>query len=301
MINYKHLYYFREVATLGSIVRACESLNLTPQTISGQLQLLEDSLGVKLFRKQGRNLELTDAGHTARRYADEIFQLGIALEQALQTHPDGQARLFRVGIVDVVPKTIAYKLLEPAMQLSPQIHIVCNEGPLHDLLGELAMHRMELVIADKPLPNTMSIKGFSHRLGFSGISFFAHTAVKTRLQGEFPQCLHNAPLLIPSDGTSVRNELMNWFHQQKVQPTIIGEFDDSALMRAFGFGGAGIFVAPSVQEDTFTQEADIHCIGRADGVMEQFFAISVERRISHPAVLAITKSAQDWLQPKAKV
>ncbi len=301
MINYKHLYYFREVATLGSIVRACESLNLTPQTISGQLQLLEESLGVKLFRKQGRNLELTDAGHTTRRYADEIFQLGSALEQALQTHPSGQARLFRVGIVDVVPKTIAYKLLEPAMLLSPQIHIVCHEGPLPDLLGELAMHRIELVIADKPLPNTLPIKGFSHRLGFSGISFFAHTTVKANLLGEFPQCLHSAPLLIPSEGTSVRNELMNWFHQQKVQPNIIGEFDDSALMRAFGFGGAGVFVAPSVQEDTFTQEADIHCIGRADGVMEQFFAISVERRISHPAVLAITKSAQDWLQPKAKL
>ena len=157
------------------------------------------------------------------------------------------------------------------------------------------------MIADKPLPNTMPIKGFSHRLGFSGISFFAHTTVKAGLQGKFPECLNNAPLLIPSEGTSVRNELMNWFHQQKVQPNIIGEFDDSALMRAFGFGGAGIFVAPSVQEDTFTQELDIHCIGQADGVVEQFFAISIERRISHPAVLAITKSAQDWLQPEAKI
>lgn len=298
MLNYKHLYYFREVATLGSIARACDSLNLTPQTISGQLQLLEESLGVKLLRKQGRNLELTEAGQVARRYADEIFQLGSSMEQALRSHPSQQARLFRVGVVDVVPKTIAYKLLEPAMELTPQIHIVCTEGPLSDLLGELAMHRIELVIADRPLPNNMPIKGFSHRLGSSCISFFAHTSVKEQLQGEFPLCLNDAPLLIPSEGTSVRNELEQWFHQQKLTPKIIGEFDDSALMRAFGLAGSGIFVAPSVQEATFTQEPNMHCIGQASDVVEQFFAISVERRISHPAVLAITKHAQDWLQTK---
>lgn len=298
MLNYKHLYYFREVATLGSIARACDSLNLTPQTISGQLQLLEESLGVKLLRKQGRNLELTEAGQVARRYADEIFQLGSSMEQALRSHPSQQARLFRVGVVDVVPKTIAYKLLEPAMELTPQIHIVCTEGPLSDLLGELAMHRIELVIADRPLPNNMPIKGFSHRLGSSCISFFAHTSVKEQLQGEFPLCLNDAPLLIPSEGTSVRNELEQWFHQQKLTPKIIGEFDDSALMRAFGLAGSGIFVAPSVQEATFTQEPNMYCIGQASDVVEQFFAISVERRISHPAVLAITKHAQDWLQTK---
>ncbi|WMP18022.1 transcriptional activator NhaR [Thiothrix lacustris] len=298
MLNYKHLYYFREVATLGSIARACDSLNLTPQTISGQLQLLEESLGVKLLRKQGRNLELTEAGQVARRYADEIFQLGSSMEQALRSHPSQRARLFRVGVVDVVPKTIAYKLLEPAMELTPQIHIVCTEGPLSDLLGELAMHRIELVIADHPMPNNMPIKGFSHRLGSSCISFFAHTSVKEQLQGEFPLCLNDAPLLIPSEGTSVRNELEQWFHQQKLTPKIIGEFDDSALMRAFGLAGSGIFVAPSVQETTFTQEPNMHCIGQASDVVEQFFAISVERRISHPAVLAITKHAQDWLQTK---
>ena len=197
-----------------------------------------------------------------------------------------------------MPITIAHKPLEPAMELTPQIHIVCTEGPLSDLLGELAMHRIELVIADRPLPNNMPIKGFSHRLGSSCISFFAHTSVKEQLQGEFPLCLNDAPLLIPSEGTSVRNELEQWFHQQKLRPKIIGEFDDSALMRAFGLAGSGIFVAPSVQEATFTQEPNMHCIGQASDVVEQFFAISVERRISHPAVLAITKHAQDWLQTK---
>jgi LysR family transcriptional activator of nhaA len=299
MLNYKHLYYFREVATLGSITRACESLSLTPQTISGQLQLLEEFLDVKLFRKSGRNLELTEAGHIAHRYADEIFQLGSTLEQAVRNHPSTQAPLFRVGVVDVVPKTIAYKLLEPAMQLSPKIHIVCTEGPLPDLLSELAMHRIELVIADKPMPNTMAIKGFSHQLGFSSISFFAHESVKEQLQGDFPACLDNAPLLIPCEGTAVRKELKNWFHQQQLRTNIVGEFDDSALMRAFGVAGNGVFIAPSVLADTLTQEPGIQCLGHASGVVEQFFAISVERRISHPAVLAITKHAQDWLHTKA--
>ena len=299
MLNYKHLYYFREVATLGSIVRACESLNLTPQTISGQLQLLEDSLGVKLFRKQGRNLELTEAGHIARRYADEIFQLGNALEQALQHYPANKSRLFRVGVVDVVPKTIAYKLLEPAMSLSRQVHIVCTEGWVQDLLGKLALHRIELVISDSPMPSNLPIKGFSHRLGSSSISFFAHDSVRQALCGEFPACLSNAPLLIPNEGASVRHELLNWFHQHRLRPNIVGEFDDSALMRAFGMAGAGIFVAPTAQRDTLVQDPSMHCLGEASSVIESFFAISIERRITHPAVLEITKHAQDWLQPKA--
>jgi LysR family transcriptional activator of nhaA len=301
MLNYKHLYYFREVASTGSITRACESLHLTPQTISSQLQLLEESLGVPLLRRKGRSLEITEAGQTALRYADEIFQLGSTLETVLQNHPAGRVQPFRVGVADVVPKTIAYKLLEPAMQLASPIHIICTEGPLNDLLGELAMHRIELVIADSPLPSTMSVKGFSHRLGSSSISFFAHESVKDKLRGDFPQCLSGAPLLIPSEGTSVRKELMQWFQQQKLTPQIIGEFDDSALMRAFGVAGTGVFIAPTVQESTFAKEPKIHCIGCAKSVTEQFYAISVERKITHPAVLAITKSAQDWLQPTAKV
>lgn len=300
MLNYKHLYYFREVARLGSIARACDSLHLTPQTISAQLTLLEESLHTRLFQRKGRQLELTEAGQVALQYADEIFQLGNALMDALQHYPQGNARILRVGVADVVPKLIAYRLLEPAMQLGLPIHIVCTEGKLPDLLAELALHRMELVIADSPLPNNMNIKGFSHELGASGISFFAIPAVRERLQGDFPSCLDGAPLLIPSEGTAVRGKLRTWFHEQQVYPQIVGEFDDSALMKAFGRAGAGVFIAPTALEDAIAQEMPVEVLGQAEGIDEQFFAISVERRISHPAVMAITKHAQDWLRRDPK-
>jgi LysR family transcriptional activator of nhaA len=296
MLNYKHLYYFREVATVGSISRASESLYLTPQTISGQLSLLEESLGAKLFQRNGRHLELTEAGQVALKYADEIFQIGAMLEEALQRYPQGSTQIFRVGVSDVVPKSIAYRLLEPAMNLPNPIHIVCTEGKLPDLLAELAVHRMELVIADSPMPPTMNVRGFNHELGSSSISFFASKAIRAQLQGDFPACLDGAPLLIPSEGTAVRSKLREWFHTQQVHPRIVGEFDDSALMKAFGQAGTGIFVAPTALETIMMQEAPLELLGRANEINEQFFAISVERRITHPAVMAITKHAQDWLQ-----
>lgn len=296
MLNYKHLYYFREVATIGSIARASESLHLTPQTISGQLSLLEEALGTKLFQRNGRHLELTEAGQLALKYADEIFQIGESLEEALKHYPRDNAQVFRVGVSDVVPKSIAYRLLEPAMNLPKPIHIVCTEGKLPELLAELAVHRMELVIADSPMPPTMNVRGFNHELGSSSISFFASKAVRDQLQGGFPHCLDGAPLLIPSEGTAVRSKLREWFHQQQIHPRIVGEFDDSALMKAFGQAGTGVFVAPTALEATMMREAPVELLGRAEDINEQFFAISVERRITHPAVMAITKHAQDWLR-----
>lgn len=298
MLNFKHLYYFREVASVGSISRASENLHITPQTISGQLGLLEDSLQTKLFKRSGRYLELTEAGRVALRYADEIFQTGAELEEALKHYPEGNARTFRVGVSDVVPKSIAYRLLEPAMNLPEPIHIICTEGKLDDLLADLAVHRMELVIADSPMPPTMNVRGFNHELGASSISFFASKAVQATLQGEFPQCLNDAPLLIPSEGTAVRRKLLDWFHENQIHPQITGEFDDSALMKAFGQAGTGVFIAPSALEQTMLRESDAVLLGRADNINEQFFAISVERRITHPAVMAITRHAQDWLRRK---
>lgn len=296
MLNYKHLYYFREVATVGSISRASETLHLTPQTISGQISLLEDSLGTRLFKRNGRYLELTEAGRIALRYADEIFQIGETLEEAVKQYPTGSSQLFRVGVSDVVPKSIAYRLLEPAMNLPNPVHIVCTEGKLPDLLAELAVHRMELVIADSPMPPSMNVRGFNHELGASSISFFADQAMSQHLQGAFPQCLNGAPLLIPSEGTAVRSKLRDWFHEQQIHPRIVGEFDDSALMKAFGQAGTGIFIAPSALEQIILKESDAQLLGRAENIREQFFAISVERRITHPAVMAITRHAQDWLR-----
>ncbi|MEN9503932.1 MAG: transcriptional activator NhaR [Pseudomonadota bacterium] len=296
MLNYKHLYYFREVATVGSITRASESLHLTPQTISGQLSLLEESLGTELFQRNGRHLELSEAGRIALKYADEIFQLGSALEDAIKHYPKNGAQLFRVGVSDVVPKSIAYKLLEPAMNLERPVHIVCTEGKLSDLLAELAVHRMELVIADSPMPTHINVRVFNHELGASSISFFAKPEVCAQLQGTFPDCLNQAPLLIPAEGTALRNKLRQWLLEKNLHPRIVGEFDDSALMRAFGQGGIGVFIAPSALEETLIHEAGVEILGRADSITEQFFAISVERKITHPAVMAITKHAQDWLK-----
>jgi LysR family transcriptional activator of nhaA len=296
MLNYKHLYYFREVATSGSIARASESLHLTPQTISGQLSLLEEALGVDLFQKNGRHLELTEAGSIALHYADDIFQLGNALEEALQHYPKGGMNVFRVGVSDVVPKSIAYQILEPAIHLQDKpIRIVCTEGKLDDLLAELAVHRLELVLADTEMPPSLNVRGFNHLLGSCGLSFFATQAIKDSLQGSFPQCLDNAPILVPSDGTSLRQKLRHWFQEILVYPLIVGDFDDSALMRAFGQAGAGIFIAPSALEESLLKETDIHLLGRTDSIMEQFYAISVERRITHPAIKAITTHAQHWL------
>ncbi|HPE61739.1 MAG TPA: transcriptional activator NhaR [Thiolinea sp.] len=297
MLNYKHLYYFREVANAGSIARASERLHLTSQTISGQIGLLEEDLGLKLFRRKGRNLELTEAGQVAAEYANRIFQLGIELEDRLQQYPGNRAQLFRVGVSDLVPKTVVFRLLEPAMQMGRKIRIVCTEGRLHDLLAELALQRMELVIADSPMPPQMNIKGYNHDLGSSSISFFARSSLRQQLKGPFPACLDQAPVLIPSEGSAVREKLMAWFHSTGIHPDIVGEFDDNALMKAFGQAGQGVFVAPSVLETSLLAEtADMELVGCAMGVQVSFFAISIERRIKHPAILAINESAQCWLR-----
>ena len=296
MLNYKHLYYMREVATAGSITLASERLHLTPQTISAQISLLEESIGTQLFRRQGRNLELTEAGQVALRYADEIFQLGAELEEVLQHYPEGRSQLFRVGVSDLVPKSIAYRLLEPAMFMGKQIRIVCTEGKLSDLLAELAVHRMELVIADSPMPANMNVKGFNHELGSSSLSFFATPEVKASLKGSFPDSLAGAPLLIPSEGAAIRSKLVNWFHAHQVHPVIVGEFDDSALMKAFGQAGTGIFMAPTALENSLIAEGKVEVVGRVSDVKERYFAISVERRITHPAIKAITEHAQNWLR-----
>lgn len=297
MINFKHLYYVREVASAGSIARASERLHLTPQTISGQISVLEDSLGIEFFNRQGRTLELNEAGHVAVEYANKIFQLGAELEERLQHYPEGRTQLFRVGVSDLVPKPIAYRLLEPAIQLNKRMRIVCTEGKLTDLLGELAVHRMELVIADSPIPPNMNIKGFSHKLGSSTLSFFATKELKATLSDDFPANMENTPMLIPSEGSAVRNNLMRWFHEHQIHPQIVGEFDDSALMKAFGFAGTGILVAPTVLEATLKKEGNLQVIGRVEDLTDQYFAISVEKEISNnSAAKAITEHAQAWLQ-----
>ncbi|MFS2067686.1 transcriptional activator NhaR [Pseudomonas sp. CT11-2] len=292
MLNYRQLHYFWVVAKTGSIVRACEQLNLTPQTISGQISLLEQTYGVELFRRVGRQLELTEAGRQTLPYAEQMFQLGGELELMLRAQPNEQQILFRVGVADVVPKSIVYRLIAPTMELSEPLRITCREDKLERLLADLAIQRLDLVISDSPMPSHLDIKGYSQKLGECGISFFATAELTARYGQDFPRSLHGAPLLIPGPETVVRSRLQRWFAEQQIQPRIVGEFDDSALMQAFGQSGSGIFIGPSVIADEVKRQCGVELIGQTDAVRESFYAISVERKVKHPGIVAITEGAR---------
>ena len=291
-LNLKHLRYFWVVAKAGGIARASERLNLTPQTISGQISLFERTLGYRLFTRSGRRLELTDAGRVALNYAEEIFTLGDELEAVLRSPASGRPQPFRVGVADAVAKDMAYRLIEPAMRLAEPTRIVCREGRLASLLADLSVHRLDLVIADSPMPASINVKGFSHLLGECALTFFATAPLARTLKGPFPRRLDGAPLLLPGEQAAVRPRLMRWLDAQRIRPRIVGEFDDSALLKAFGRAGAGVFAAPSAIADEVREQYDAHAIGRTDAVTEAFYAISIERRLTQPAVVAITSAAR---------
>jgi LysR family transcriptional activator of nhaA len=295
MVNYKHLHYFWAVAREGGVARASERLHLTPQTISGQLSLLEEYLGVDLFTRVGRNLELTESGRLVLSYADEIFSLGGELEEVIHQLPEGRPQLFRVGVVDVLPKSIAHRILEPALQVSESVRMICREASLDTLLAELAVHRLDLVLADRPIPPTVSTRGFSHKLGECAVSFFATKKLAKKLKGDFPRCLDGAPLLLPSSGNQLRSGIDQWLDKHRLHPRMVAEFDDSALMKAFGQEGAGIFIAPAAIEAEVEWQYQVAAIGRLDEVKEHFYAISVERRVTHPVVSAVMEAARETL------
>ncbi len=295
-MNYKHLHYFMQVATSGSVTLASEQLHLTPQTISGQIQTLEEALGSALFAKSGRGLVLTETGRLALGYAEEIFSMGAELEEAVREHPKkGRMLEFRVGVADAVPKSIAYRLIEPATELPEPVRIVCREWKLDSLLAELALHRLDLVISDAPIPSSVSVRAFSHQLGASAVSFFAAPALLKSCAGTFPRCLEGAPMLMPSENSALGKRLRAWFQARSLHPRVVGEFDDSALATEFGRHGAGIFVGPAVLSREIAQQFNVKALGVAAEVLDEFFAISVERRITHPCVVAITQSARNEL------
>ena len=295
MINYKHLRYFWTVAREGGITRASERLHLTPQTISGQLSQLEDYLGASLFTRVGRNLELTETGRLVLSYADEIFSLGGELEEVIHQLPTGRPQLFRVGVVDVLPKSIAHRILQPALQMANTVRMVCRETTLDTLLAELAVHHLDLVLADRPIPPTISTRGFSHKLGECAVGFFATEQLNKQLKGNFPHCLDGAPLLLPSGGNQLRSGIDQWFDKHRIHPRLIAEFDDSALMKAFGQEGAGIFIAPAAIEAEVERQYQVKAIGRIDEVKEHFYAISIERRVTHPVVSTLLETARESL------
>lgn len=295
MLNYKQLHYFWQVARAGSIARASEQLDLTPQTLSGQIGLLETSLAATLFKRVGRGLELTETGRLALSYADEIFEIGAEMEQALSGGTVKQVTTFRVGIADVMPKSIVYSLLAPAMTLREPIKIICREDKLDKLVGDLAIHRLDLVLSDRPMPAQLDIKGDNHKLGECGISFFATPKLAAKYQKGFPTSLNQAPLLVPSLDTAMRGRLMRWFDAERIRPQIVGEFDDSALMKAFGQAGIGIFMAPSVIAAEIARQYGVVELGKTEEVQDYYYAISVERRFDHPAVAAIRDTAKQAL------
>lgn len=293
MLNYRQLYYFWNVATAGGIRRAAERMHLTPQTLSGQIGELERDLGVKLFVRTGRRLEITEAGKLALARADEIFQIGSELTETLKASPPEEALPFRVGLADSVPKSIAFRLLAPAFKLAPPSRLFCHRDRLENLFAELAIHKLELVIADRQLPAGLGVKAFNHPLGNCSITFFGVQELVRRYRPDFPHSLTGAPLLMPTG--SVRGELDRWFAEHGIHPHVVGEFDDTALLKTFGQAGLGLFPAPSVMREEVRRLYDVDTVGEAQDIDVRYFAISAERRLKHPAVMAVSEHARQNL------
>ncbi len=287
-INFKHLKYFWAVAKENSVTKASEFLNVTPQTISGQLKLLEHDLGVQLFRKSGRNLVLTEAGQKALGYCEKVFQLEAELEMVLLGHAGNLGSIFRVGIVDAIPKLIAYQMLEPVLSSTDQLRLVCRQGDLETLLADLAVHKLDLVLTDCPVPPTLRLDLFSHPLGECGAVFFGIKELADRYRKGFPDSLTGAPVLMHSKGSSLHSDLRKWFQAHKIFPSIVAEIEDSALLKVFGEKGLGIFNAPAVIEKEVTQQYGVEALGRAEDLRVRFYAISAERELEHPGVASIT-------------
>jgi LysR family transcriptional activator of nhaA len=294
-MNYKHLYYFWAAAKAGGVVRAGEQLHITPQTLSAQIKLLEEALGCHLLQKSGRGVELTPDGRMALGYADQIFTLGTELEAAVGNRGTGAQTLnFRVGIADAVPKAIAYRLLEPALTTREQVRLICHEGNFRDLLAQLSVHRLDLVIANEPMGRQTSVKAFNHTLGVTGMTFFAAPVLRATLDDKpFPYCLDGAPMLIQGASSVMRQRLDLWLAEYGLRPRLIGEFDDAALLKAFGAEGRGVFMSPTVLDDETCAQYGVEVLGRAAELVEEFFGVSVERRVRHPCVVAITQSARE--------
>ncbi len=292
-LNFKHLRYFWMVAKTGSIARASEQLYLSPQSISGQLGELENSLGVQLLKKVGRGLALTDMGRKIFSYADEIFALGNELLEVTQNQSHKKSIPFRVGITDSVAKSVAYKALEPVLQIDEPPRLICHEGKLAALLSELSVNQLDLVIADRPMPTNINVRAHNHLLGESKLAIFASQLLINQTAKPFPAMLHNAPFLMPGEDFTFQTKLITWFESQKVYPNIVGEFDDGALLKSFGQAGAGFFAAPVAIANYICQQYHVEQVGHIDSISDQLYAITTERRLTHPAVMAIVKATAE--------
>ncbi|MGE5219144.1 MAG: transcriptional activator NhaR [Chloroflexota bacterium] len=291
-LNYHHLLYFWTVARLGGVARASEELRLTQATVSAQLKSLETALGEKLFRKSGRRLALTETGKVVFRYADEIFSLGQEMLGTLKGRPEGRLARVTVGVADVMPKLVAYQLIEPALKLKDSYRIVCREGTNEELLPALAVHDLDVVLTDAPIEPGLNVKAFHHLLGECDVLLFANAKLAEKVCRGFPRSLDGAPFLLPTRNTILRRSLDQWFDQRDIRPKIIAEFEDNALLMVFGQRGAGIFAAPSVIKHEVERKYDVKVMGEVSSVRERFYAVSLDRKLKHPAVLAISEAAR---------
>ena len=295
-LNYHHLLYFWIVAREGSMTRACEQLRLAKPTISGQIHQLEEVLGEKLFERRGRYLALTEVGQIAYRYAEEIFSVGQELMEAIKGRDPNRPVRLDVGVAGILPKLIVRLLLEPALHLGVPVQINCHEDKsLEEFVAELSVHKLNVVLADAPVGPGIKVKVFSHLLGECGTTFFATKSLATSNRRKFPRSLDGVPFFLPSSKSTLRRSLDQWFHSQKIRPTILGEFDDPALMNVFGENGAGIFPGPTVIEAELKQRYQVQVVGRAKALRQRFYAISVESRLKHPAAVAIWESGRKAL------
>jgi LysR family transcriptional activator of nhaA len=293
-MNLKHLRYFWAVARFGGVTKAAERLDLAPQTLSGQIAALQHDMGVELLRQVGRRLELTDAGRMAYSYADEIFGLVDELASRTRSLPGGRARLFRVGMTDAVPRSLAYRLLSPLVE-DQGVRLTASHERLDVLLADLALHRLELVIADRPLPAGSSVKAFNHVLGDTAIALFAAPALAKRLKPRFPATLDAAPMLFPGRDSVLHEDLHAWLRARRVKARVVGEFDDGGLMKTFGASGAGAFAAPLAVREEIERLYDVELVGVLEGLSERYYALSTERRATDPQVVRILQRAEDFL------
>ncbi|MBL7685079.1 MAG: transcriptional activator NhaR [Deltaproteobacteria bacterium] len=293
--NYNHLFYFWMIVKEGGVTKAAEKLRLAQSTISAQMRLLEDSLGEKLFEKDGRKLKLTEAGQIVHRYTEEIFSLGQEMKETLRGKPSGKSLQMVVGVTDAMPKLITYQLLEPAFHMPENVYLTCKEDHLQNLLTELALHQLDIVLSDTPLDSVSNVKAYNHLLGECGVSFFGTKSLKQSTSKKFPDLLEGAPFLLPGKGSLLRKNLEHWFEAKKVSPYYIAEFADSALIKVFAQTGMGFFVAPTCIEKEIQRQYEVVVVGRTKEITEKFYAISVERKLKHPAVLAICDSARKKL------
>jgi len=291
-VNYHHLLYFWVVSREGGLVPAGKVLRLSHPTLSAQIHTLEDQLGEKLFAKVGRKLALTDVGRVVFRYADEIFTLGREMVDTVKGRSTGQPLRLEVGVVDVVPKLVVRRLLKPALALQEPVRIVCYEDSYEKLLADLALHSLDIVIADSPVPTGSSVRAYNHLLGETDVAFFGVKSLVKTLKRKFPKSLDGAPMVLPLENSALRRALNQWFDRNAIKPRVVAEFQDSALLNVFGADGVGIFTAPTVVENEVCRQYGVSVLGYAHEVKERFYAVSVERRLKHPAVVAISQAAR---------